>query len=176
MSEFSCSRRSDMSLGDSGSKVLRISYLVIIPAFLLYVVYCWALPKPIPGIPYDKHASRSILGSLPEMIMYFRKTGRIRPWITEHPSKHNSVITQFWPRPFRRPALILSDFRESQDILLRRTKEFDRSPGTSAVFAGTVGNHHIAMMTSDPRFKGNKQLVKDLMSPSFLNEVPNTTP
>ena len=151
--------------------MLRISYLAIIPTLLLYLVYRWALPKPIPGIPYDEGAARSLLGSLPDMIAYVRKNRRIRPWITEHPIWHNSAITQFWPRPFKKPAIIISDFQESHDILLRRTKEFDRSPATAAIFQGTVGNHHIAMETHDPRFKGNKELVKDLMSPSFLNNV-----
>ncbi|KAI1131463.1 cytochrome P450 [Nemania abortiva] len=137
----------------------------------LYLAYRWALPKPIPGIPYDESARNSILGNLPEMVSMLRTTGKTRPFFIQHPIRHQSALTQVWLAPFQKPSLILADFRESQDLLLRRTREFDRGSMTTDVFAGVAPNHHIAMASADPRFKGNKELVRDLMTPNFLHEV-----
>ncbi|KAH9905604.1 cytochrome P450 [Xylariomycetidae sp. FL2044] len=147
------------------------TFLLVSTISFLYLVYQWALPKPIPGIPYDESSRRSLLGSLPEITTYMRKGGRLRTWIQGHSVRHHSALTQIWLGPLSNPTLILADFRETQDILTRRTKEFDRGKKTLDFFRGPVGNHHIAMSTTDPRFKGNKELVKDLMTPAFLHQV-----
>jgi hypothetical protein len=150
---------------------------------LAVLVYRSALPKPIPGIPYDKRAAKNLFGSLPDMISYMKMNGVIIPWLTSHNAKHGAPLVQFFGAPFSKPTLVLSDFHESQDILLRRTKEFDRAARSLASFEGSIPNHHIAMRTADPRFKGNKELVRDLMSPNFLADVrscslrsPNAVP
>ncbi|KAH7028869.1 cytochrome P450 [Microdochium trichocladiopsis] len=145
--------------------------LAIVAGSALYCGYSWALPKPIPGIPYDKAASQSLLGSLPEISAYIKKHGRLRPWLVGHSKRHGSVLTQFWMGPLAKPTLILADFQESRDILLRRGKEFDRSSRSISIFSGPIGHHHIAMRSDDPRFKGNKDLVRDLMTPAFLHQV-----
>ncbi|KAI0448178.1 cytochrome P450 [Xylaria telfairii] len=137
----------------------------------LYLAYRWALPKPIPGIPFDESAKNNLLGNLPELVSMLRTTGKTRPFFSGHPKKHNSALTQVWMGPLQKPSLILSDFRESQDILLRRSREFDRGPLNTNAFANVVPNHHIAMASADPRFKGNRDLVRDLMTPNFLHEV-----
>ncbi|KAI3325576.1 cytochrome P450 [Xylariaceae sp. AK1471] len=136
-----------------------------------YLAYRWALPKPIPGVPYDESARNNLFGNLPELIFMLRTTGKTRPYFTGHVKKHHSALTQVWLGPLSKPSLILADFRETQDILLRRTREFDRGPRVTDFFAGVVPNHHIAMVSADPRFKGNKELVRDLMTPNFLHEV-----
>ncbi|KAI1344368.1 cytochrome P450 [Xylariaceae sp. FL0016] len=138
---------------------------------LVYLAYRWALPRPIPGIPYDESARASLFGSMPEIRAELARTGRIRTWIVNHPRRHKSALTQIWMGPLKKPTLILADFQETQDILLRRNREFDRSKRSLDIFAGPIGNHHIAMSSSDPRFKGNKELVRDLMTPNFLHDV-----
>lgn len=145
--------------------------LAVAAASLLYLGYTWALPTPIPGIPYDKPASTNLLGSLPEIRAYIGKHGKLRPWLVAHSKRHGSVLTQFWMGPFSKPTLILADFQEARDILLKRTKEFDRSSRSISIFSGPIGHHHIAMRSSDPRFKSNKELVRDLMTPGFLHQV-----
>ncbi|KAI0486964.1 cytochrome P450 [Xylaria cf. heliscus] len=145
-------------------------YIIAIVA-ALYLTYRWALPKPIPGIPYDESAKNSLLGSLPEIISTLRTTGKMRPLFIDQLKKQNSALTQIWMGPLTKPVLLLSDFRETQDILLRRTREFDRGPMTTSAFAGIIPNHHIAMSSRDPRFKGNREVIRDLMAPNFLNEV-----
>ncbi|KAI1870303.1 uncharacterized protein JN550_005231 [Neoarthrinium moseri] len=142
--------------------------ILIAAGFLLYQ---WALPRPIPGVPYDYDAARNLRGNLPEMLAYAKANGRLRPWFTSHTLKHKAPLVQFWMIPFTKPMLVLADYQEAQDILLRRTKEFDRGQRGADVFHGVVPNHHIAMTSADPRFKRNKELVRDLMAPGFLNEV-----
>lgn len=50
------------------------------------------------------------------------------------------------------------------------TRNSIMASGTSLRFVGS-GNHHIGMRTWDPQFKANRELVKDLMTPNFLNTV-----
>jgi hypothetical protein len=140
-------------------------------ACLFYYLYRLALPKPIPGIPYDEVEAKKLFGSLPSMISHFRQHGIVMPWLTGHNLKHNAPLVQFFGAPFSQPTLVLSDFQESQDVLIRRTKEFERADKTIESFEGIMGQHQIAMKSTDARFKGNRELVRDLMSPNFLHEV-----
>lgn len=43
----------------------------------LYLAYRAVLPKPIPGIPYNKNAASKIFGDAPEMMDYVKRTGRV---------------------------------------------------------------------------------------------------
>jgi hypothetical protein len=63
----------------------------------------------------------------------------------------------------------LSDFRESQDILMRR-KEFDRSKTMGELFSGVIPEHHIIKPTN-AEWKAHRRLLQDLMLPPFLNHV-----
>lgn len=137
---------------------------------LAYVVYQQALPKPIPGIPYKPASARSILGDLPALVAQV-KEGDLRSFFAGMTTQLDSPIVQFFGRPFGKPTLIISDFRTSQDILLRRTKEFDRPFSQIETLRGVIRNHHISMLTSDPQFRKNRALVKDLMTPNFLHAV-----
>lgn len=147
------------------------SAVVIGVLSVLYLAYQWALPKPLPGIPYNQDAVKTILGDAAKLQQIKKEGGRPRAWFSQQPVKHNSPLVQAFIAPLSKPVLILSDFRESQDILLRRGKEFDRGPRHLENFAGIVPWHHIAMATANPQFKANRELVKDLMTPQFLNTV-----
>lgn len=43
----------------------------------LYVVYKAVLPKPLPGIPYNRDAAEKLFGDVPEMMGYVMRTKRI---------------------------------------------------------------------------------------------------
>lgn len=135
-----------------------------------YVLYRLALPRPIPGIPYRKGATDRLLGDLPDLIRHITKDGEVLNWWADATVELNSPIIQLFVRPFQKPFVVLTDYRESQDIMVRRTKEFDRSNVTGDSFVGVMPNHHISMRTNDA-FKAQKRLIADLMSPTFLNEV-----
>ncbi|KAM0425749.1 hypothetical protein ACHAPT_008997 [Fusarium lateritium] len=126
-----------------------------------------ARPKPIPGIPHNVEAANSIFGDIPE----FRAAPDRREWWVSQVIKHQSPLVQVFVRPFGLPWVFVADHWEATDILTRRLKEFDRADETIAAFRGVAPSHHMVMRSSNPQFKRNKELVRDLMSMSFLQEV-----
>ncbi|KAG5940130.1 hypothetical protein E4U60_000601 [Claviceps pazoutovae] len=85
------------------------------------------------------------------------------------PKRHNSPITQVFLSPFSKPFVILSDYYESYDVLVHRTEEFDRASFHIDEFLPFMPDHRVAMMSSDPRLKANKERVKGLISPGILS-------
>ncbi|KAH7468403.1 hypothetical protein FOMA001_g15745 [Fusarium oxysporum f. sp. matthiolae] len=110
----------------------------------LYLLRCWLLPKPIPGIPYNENAVKSFMGDIPEL----RDAPNRREWWAQQPARHESPIVQVFMRPFDAPWVFVADYFEASDICMRRLKEFDRSD-----------------------FKKNKELIRDLMAPTFLQQA-----
>ncbi|KAG6054695.1 hypothetical protein E4U17_003532 [Claviceps sp. LM77 group G4] len=141
-------------------------WTLVATSALLFIVYGLQriLPKPIPGVPYNQDIG--ILGDLPALLKAVR-SGSIRPWLWAIPKRRNSPITQVFLSPFSKPFVILSDYHESYDIMVRRTKEVDRAPLHVDEFLPFMPDHQVAMMSSYPRLKENKELVKGLMLPGF---------
>jgi hypothetical protein len=143
-----------------------VTAVILIPT-LLYLCYIWALPKPVPGIPYNRGAASRILGDLTEGL---QQASFIR-WVIEQPIKHQSPITQLFLGPFSKPVLLVSDFEETENILLRRSHDFDVSGLRNDIFTGVMPNAAISKFTDDPAFKRNRELTKGLMSPNILKTV-----
>ncbi|KAH9844889.1 Cytochrome-P450 monooxygenase [Teratosphaeria destructans] len=136
----------------------------------LIALYRAALPKPIPGIPYDAASSRRLLGNVPAMLAHMSKSeGTFITYLTDLMDSLGSPIIQVFIRPFSRPLVILADFRESHDLMTRR-KEFDRSQVVGDLFLGVAPNHHIRQKTNDA-WKAQRRLIQDLMTPTFLHDV-----
>ncbi|KAI3397401.1 hypothetical protein diail_10852 [Diaporthe ilicicola] len=144
--------------------------IVGVLAALVYGLYQWLLPKPLPGIPYNNDSAKSIFGDIPGLVKEVSKTGDFADYIRQQSKKHNSPIAQLFITPFSKPSLLVCDFREAQDVLLHRGKEFDRSDFVREIFYGTGKDHHITMKTG-PEWKARRKLLQDLMSPSFLHNV-----
>ncbi|KAF3349868.1 hypothetical protein VD0004_g6024 [Verticillium dahliae] len=125
------------------------------------------LPRPIPGIPYNKHSANRILGDVPDII----SSGDRREWFVSQAIKHKSPMVQFFTSPFRPPAVFLFDHREAQNISVRRLKEFDRSLLTRDIFSIAVPHQMIALQSRNPQHKKNMSLVRELMTPTFLRQV-----
>lgn len=138
---------------------------------LFLVLLRLARPKPIPGIPHNVEAANSVFGDLPE----FRAAPNRREWWVTQIKKHQSPLVQVFLRPFGHPWVLLADHWEAADIFSRRLKEFDRADETIAAFEGIIPSHHMTMRSSNPQFKRNKELVRDLMSASFLQDVGITS-
>lgn len=66
---------------------------------------------------------------------------------------------------------MVTDPFESQDILLRRTKEFDRSGFFGDIMNGILPEQHIQFLSTDDRFKKNRNLINHLMAPTFISQV-----
>lgn len=54
-----------------------IPVIVAIIATCLYLVYRSLLPKPLPGIPYNRDAATKLFGDVPEMMSYVLRTKQI---------------------------------------------------------------------------------------------------
>lgn len=140
---------------------------VSITTLVSYSLYRWLLPKPIPGIAYNPEGTKSLFGDAPGMIKDVRLTGEFRVWCAKQVKQMNSPICQVFIRPFSKPWVLLADFRESKDILMRR-KEFDKSSFLAQGMA-CMGSFHGIYTTGD-KFRSNRQLIQDLMTTSFLND------
>lgn len=144
--------------------------IVGVLAALLYGLYQWLLPKPLPGIPYNEASAKNLFGDIPGLVKEVSKTGDFADFIRKQSKRHNSPIAQVFMKPFGKPTLLVCDFKEAQDVLLHRGKEFDRSAFVGEIFYGTGKDHHIAKKTG-PEWKARRKLLQDLMSPTFLHSV-----
>lgn len=139
---------------------------------LLYLAYRWALPKPIPGIPYDEAAARSLLGNVPELLKFAKNNdGNIVPWFFKMLTEKNVPMVQVWIKPLQPPAIIISDYMEIEDLMVRRTREFNRGKGFQWLFGQVSPEFHITKPSGSPEYKRSMHLIRDLMTPKFLNEV-----
>ena len=132
----------------------------------LYALYLRLLPKPLPGIAYNPEATKSLFGDAPDMIREVGGTGELGLWLAKQVDKMRSPVCQIFVRPFSKPWVLLADFRESQDILMRR-KEFDKPTFVSDALE-PLGDFHAKYKTNSV-FKARRQLKQDLMTPNFLN-------
>ncbi|KAI0973117.1 cytochrome P450 [Xylaria arbuscula] len=147
------------------------TYVVLVTVVLAsYAVRCAALPKPVDGIPYHKSSATRVLGDAPAMIQHARRHGTVFDWMVQQAVILNSPIFQLFLKPFSKPAIFITDPREAQDILLRRTKDFDRSRFFKDVFGGTVPYCHVVQPTND-KFRQGRRLLADTMAAPFLNRV-----
>lgn len=138
---------------------------------LLYALYLSALPKPIPGIPYNVESSQRLLGDLPHFFALEKAGRRIMEFWADVSRKQKSPITQYFAGPFTKPVVIISDFREAKDLLLRRGKLLDHGTLNTGLWFGAIPHHFVGMPSSDPRYAKSKNLSNDLMTPSFLHNV-----
>ena len=144
------------------------AYTVVVLIFAIsYLLYRFALPRPIPGIPYHEKSTWSIWGDIPALQRHRKATsGSTFQWIAMQSYELDSPIFQLFLFPFSAPKVFLTDHREGLDIMLRRSKDFDRSRFFSDNFVGTIPDAHLVLPTNT-RFKAQRKLLADTMTPSF---------
>jgi hypothetical protein len=69
-----------------------------------------------------------------------------------------------------KPIVIVSDYREVQDIQLRSSKNLARGWFNNSLWRGLIPEHFIAMENHDAEYKDSKAQEKDLMTPSFYKK------
>lgn len=138
----------------------------------LYLLYRALLPKPIPGIPFNKPSAGHLFRDLPA-IKAHRTTadkGRFISYLIQTVEKLNAPLVQVLIKPLSKPLLVLGDFPEAYDILVRRGREFDQSP-TFKKFLGGMGDRDHLFMKSDAVWKAQRRYVQDVIGPGFLSNV-----
>ncbi|KAL7905016.1 cytochrome P450 [Trichoderma velutinum] len=140
-----------------------------------YLLYRKALPKPLSDIPFKAESAERLMGDVPDLVADVSRRKNINLWWRDHCASFNSPICQvFLGGPFSKPIVILTDYREARDIETRRTKEFDRSERTKDMF-GPLAPSFQFVLKSDANWKAHRNLVQDLVSRQFLEEVAAPT-
>lgn len=140
---------------------------IVVAALLAHFGHKALLPKPLPGIPYNKHAAKKFKGDVPEMLGVEER----RKWLVAQPGKHGAPLSQILV-PFRRPFIMVSDYDTVHEILSKKWREFDRGNMLSEGFGPFIApTFHLLLNTSDPRFRQHRELLRDLMKPEFLHKV-----
>ncbi|KAK5129842.1 hypothetical protein LTR08_002779 [Meristemomyces frigidus] len=135
-----------------------------------YFLYRATIPKPIPGIPYVAASAMRAFGDVPDALNYHAKTSETIAFLGQKCVELNSPIVQVFMRPFSRPWVVLMDSQESQDIMARRTRKFDRSEFFGDLLRATMPHNQVSMKTTD-QWRFNRRLMADTMSPQFLHNV-----
>lgn len=153
-------------------RTTRASWAALGAAFVitLYLLHRLALPRPLPDIPHNTAAARSLLGDLPAISPYLGKGhNTLITYFNDTVISLNAPLVQVFLKPLGAPTLLLSDFNEARRMLMRPT-EFDRSPALKDLVLGLVPDHHIHLKT-DAAWRAQRQQIQDLMKPSFLRDI-----
>ncbi|XXG97385.1 hypothetical protein Hte_003686 [Hypoxylon texense] len=126
-------------------------------------------PRPLPGIPYDKESAKRITGDLPSIAAIYKEVTEWGLPIGRRSLKYGSPIHQLFMNPFSKPYVMIDDPREVADLLLRRTKEFDKSV-SAGVWQTFLPYSTIAQQTT-PEWKAQRKTWQDSMHPDFLRRV-----
>ncbi|KAK1979271.1 cytochrome P450 monooxygenase [Colletotrichum cereale] len=143
--------------------------------FALVLVFCricyrFALPTPLVGIPHNEQSTQRVMGDLPDLAKFNKETRLFWAWLTMQVEKMKSPIIQVFLNPMGKPHVIISDYRETHDILVHRHKEFDRADFFAETMGPLAPEGHI-LFKSDDKFRLHRKVIGDLMSPSFLQDV-----
>ena len=129
-----------------------------------------AIPSVLPGIPHRGSKSRWF-GDLRDLIKHRSAHGTAIPWMTEQCQQEKTPILQLFILPLQKhPLVVVNDFREAEDVAIRRQGEFDVSPMTIAFLSTVVPNGTLAMFSHE-RFKVQRKLWAGTMSTEFLRNV-----
>ncbi|KAI1821334.1 cytochrome P450 [Xylaria intraflava] len=151
-----------------GSVIPRVALAAIaLTAATFYTLYLWLLPKPLPGIAYNPEATKTLWGDEPAMTRYLSASGEFSSWLGEQCLRLKSPVAQIFVQPFQKPWILVADFHEIQDILMRRT-DFEK-PQFLIDGLAALGDFHARYKTADQAFRSRRQLRQDLMAPKFLN-------
>lgn len=146
---------------------ISVPFILIITLGCLFRLYLLALPKPIPGIPYNKDSATKLFGDGQAYLKHFKQDGGTFATYCQSTIKNlDAPLVQIFIQPFKQPLLVLADFRESQGVM-RRT-DFDRSDDMGDMLRGLMPTHHLLMKTN-AAWKAQRVLIKDLMNPSWLH-------
>ena len=137
---------------------------------ILYLLYSITLLRPLPDIPYNTAAVRSLLGDLLAILSYLGKGhNTLITYFNDTVISLNSPLVQVFLKPLGTPTLLLSDYNKARAMLMR-SSDFDRSPALKDSVSGLVPDHHIHLKT-DAVWRAQRDQIRDLMKPSFLKDV-----
>ena len=156
-----------MSLPALNPYIIAITTLLLVT---LYTLYRKLYPTPLPGIPYNKDAPNHIFGDVGLLKTKGRETMDLSTTVFSLTRDLNTPIAQMLFTSFTLPYVLIDDPRETEDILTRRNRDFDRSTLTTALFKPLLPKGTLAQLTT-PSLKAQKRLWSDAMGADFLKRV-----
>lgn len=120
------------------SSLINHKYLISTILILFYPTLKYLLhlltPKPLPGIPHRKGKQVPLLGDAIDIGKHQAKTGTVTDWfdivsmemLTEPENRGKGICQVMFGLTSASRMIVVTDFREAEDILARRTVEFDR--------------------------------------------------
>jgi hypothetical protein len=148
-------------------------YYALLGIFIIAVFVLWLpiYPKPYPEIPYNEASAKRISGDIPDLITAVQASNEFTDSaIAVTARKLGSPIAQILFPRIRKPLVVLNDAREIEDILLRRSKEFDKAPLTCELFKPIFPNSMVSRF-STPELKVHKRIWAEVMSVEFLRKT-----
>lgn len=131
----------------------------------LYALCRRLLPKPLPGIPCDPNAAKSLWGDAPALKA---DPDGLARWCSKQLEKLGSPLCQALMGPFSKPVVLVADVGETREMLMGRS-DFDRSAYIIDRFP-LMGDFHLRMMTGDD-WRTSRGWLKDLLAPQYLHNV-----
>lgn len=107
----------DIRFGGGGGGWQSAAVVLAVVLSALYALYLKALPKPLPGIPYNKYAAARLVGDIPEVGAVQEDGGSRRRVWANLARKHKSPIAQFFLLPFGPPVVVVADYQEAHYLI-----------------------------------------------------------
>lgn len=144
---------------------------LLLPSVGIPLAWYFCLPRIMPGIPYDAKSAGRPWGDALKLLKAARHGSDILHVFADMCIDLGSPIVQFLNVPWTEARMVVvSDFREIEDILTRRTKEFDRLDGTKDALNPLLREATLNMVSND-RFKAQRKLWAGVMTPEFVNKI-----
>ena len=144
-------------------------------ASLWVFVHYLLMPRPIRGVPYNQLSRLQPWGDLGALGIYsgLGFGGEIYDWFSLQCLGLKSPLVQVFMPPISttHPVLILSDLREVQDIVTKRTNEVDRAGIMHTWFGLLAPRASIGLKSKTEGWRKQRSLWNVIVNPPFLKEV-----
>lgn len=145
---------------------IKSPFFVATASLGIVVALYWALlPRPLPGIPYNSTAAKSVWGDVVELR---DDPAGLAKWCSKQLEKHGAPICQALMGPLTTPVVLVADTAETREMLMARS-DFDRSVYIIDRFP-LFGEFHLNMKTGDG-WRNSRGWLKDLLAPHYLHNV-----
>lgn len=125
-------------------QALKMSLLTSLPLTGFYALYRWLLLRPLPGIPFNPEAAKSIWADVLELR---NDPSGLTKWCGKQLEKHGLPVYQALIGPLSKPVVLVADVGNAREMLMGRS-DFDRSAYIVDRFP-LFGEFHLNMKTGD---------------------------
>lgn len=139
---------------------------------LFYILRLFFVPKPLPGIPYNRLSYLLPWGDLLSLGISFFVRGEVFAWFNAQSHQHRSPLFQTFLPSFSMssPVLVVTDPMEVREIVTRRLSSIDRSR-LMGLWFGLLAPGASIGMSSGASFRALRWIWNSMLSPGFLGSL-----